>query len=274
MIPCPEPDFMWNHAPMLNSGIQKDTKSTTHTILQLAKLQQEKVYGHLTSDHNINISRKKRIKQDILQEFISNSNRVSPNKQQNNPTQTLQMVFEENGEENNSSQVRASIKVSQSTEKSEELQGQFSSKKSLVQSSIPLTRDSAHQNNTTSEQQNLDAISSQQLEGVHQQELHIPEEHSYQAKDASTQEIYIAGIQDGYDGGFLNTTELQFLITLDDVEKIEELHPNELERIPFVQAVPSSLDKNTRTPYQQLIHYILPFLFLIGTIYVLFFGSV
>ena len=39
---------------------QKNTKSTSNTI------QREIIYGHLTSDQNINISKKKRIKQDIL----------------------------------------------------------------------------------------------------------------------------------------------------------------------------------------------------------------
>ena len=207
----------------------QNTNTTRNTTQIQSKLQQEIIYGHLTSDHNINISRKKRIKQDILQEFISNTNKVSQTRQPNNLTQQQNWAFQEknaeskvenkveNNEPNSSSQSQIpSQSIQNNKEPKEHISTKtLSSQLNFNKDKVPvqklhkesnnvnsiLDRDSGtnHQISPTSEQQIRSAIPSQQSKEANHQELDTQAEHSYQSKDASTQEIYIAGIQDGYD---------------------------------------------------------------------------
>jgi hypothetical protein len=253
-------DFMWNHAPMLKSIPSNQLDNTPDS----QHPQPSVVYGHLSSEQNTILSRKTRIKQDILKEFTS-PKKLRPNISHHSHTNTLHQTQKPH--------------VKDLSIKKEHIE-----KKHIHQDQNPLGFEASKGiANEVSAQEHIH-LSQPPSQSELQQEGYLGDIHTDNPMDASTQEIYLAGIQGSYDDGFLNTTELQFLITLDDVEQIEALDINQLERDTHntTNTENSTIDtitndsknnskNNSKNTYQQIIHYILPSLFLIGVFYMLFF---
>ena len=273
-------DFLWNNAPMLRSPTSYFSEK--NTIVPQGNM----TYGHLSSDTNARIFRSKRLQEELTEHQVPRNQTIKPEINEtkiilskSDPLDLTQI------EETSTTSLVAETSETHDNKKDDIKDDIKDNKKDNIKE----TNSPSHQENSTIqdisnalEQKDILPFSDfQQKQNSHYENRNLETanlSHLSSDQDASTQEIYEAGLHQNYEDGYLNTTELQFLITLDEVEQLQILNSQQLEQqtgnFSFSKAdmLHEPIFKESKTiGYQQMIHYILPCLFLIAVIFLLFF---
>ena len=267
-------DFLWNNAPMLKSPTSYFSEK--NTIVS----EQNMTYGHLSSDTNARVFRSKRLQEELTKTPFSHTQDIEAEisaktiaTSDSNPLQlektaisnstsdginAFELHHEKQDEKQDQKQAQRQDQRQDQKQDQKQENSQTSSKSDMLPLSISEKDKDSHHRDVVLESEYVSDLSSE--------------------PDGSTQEIYEAGLHQNYEDGYLNTTELQFLITLDEVEQLQLLNSQILElpvgnsSSPMVDmSLEPLLNENKVIGYQQIIHYILPCLFLLAVLYLLFF---